>query len=321
MARLPAIKPKPLTEVTLVTSHEAEDAAAELLQRLFDETASIYTSREKLLSAVTVYLERTPRELKAFEEKIRDGFDEIEMYGLDTHPAEIRIAKVKREDWAESWKKYFKTIRVGKQLLIKPSWSKEKPAKGQAAVVLDPGLSFGTGQHPTTGYCLKQIVARWSDELRESSSKRLPNRPSLLDIGCGSGILAISAAKLGYSPVEALDFDPVAVRIAQANLRRNRVAHKVACRRQDLTKLPLHSGKKFNVICANLVADLLISESTRIINRLASNGRLIVAGILATQFKEVQRAFEKKGLRLLDTQTEREWQSGLFGVCNGEVQS
>jgi ribosomal protein L11 methyltransferase len=315
MARLPAIKQKPLTEVTLVTSHEAEDAAAELLQRLFNETASIYTSREKLLSAVTVYLERTPRELKTLEPKIREGFEEIEMYGLDTHPAEIRIAKVKREDWAESWKKYFKTIRIGKQLLIKPSWSKEKPAKNQAVVVLDPGLSFGTGQHPTTSYCLQQIVAALPGSTRASrvAAGAPPAAiPSLLDIGCGSGILAISAAKLGYAPIEAFDFDPVAVRIAQANLRRNRVAHKVTCRRQDLTKLPLKSTKKFNVICANLVADLLISESTRIINRLAPNGRLIVAGILATQFKEVQATFQKKGLQLLDTQTEREWQSGLF---------
>jgi ribosomal protein L11 methyltransferase len=240
-------------------------------------------------------------DLRAIEPKLRSGFTEIEMYGVDTAPAEIRIAKVKREDWAESWKKYFKTIRIGRKLLIKPSWSEEKPLNGQAVVVLDPGLSFGTGQHPTTSYCLKQLVAA--------------SRPgaSLLDIGCGSGILAISAAKLGYAPIEGFDFDPVAVRIAQANLRRNRVDHKVACRRRDLTKLPERSGKKFDVICANLVADLLISQAPRILNRLAPDGRLIVAGILNTQFEEVQKAFASKKLRLLDTQTEREWQSGLFG--------
>ena len=300
MARLSERKVKPLCEVTIVTSGEAEDAVAELLQRIFKETASIYANRDKEVSAVTVYVDRPLKELRAIEPKLRAGFDEIEMYGIDTAPAEIIIEKVKREDWTESWKKYFKTIRIGRKLIIKPSWSKEKGAKGQAVVELDPGLSFGTGQHPTTWYCLKQIV----ETLRPGAS--------LLDIGCGSGILAISAAKLGYAPVEAFDFDPVAVRIAQANMRRNRVDQKIKCARQDLTKLPLKSARKFDIISANLIADLLIDESDRILNRLAADGHLIVAGILATQFPEVRETYGTKGLRLLDTKTEREWQSGLF---------
>lgn len=300
MARLSKGKVKPLCEVTIVTSGEAEDAVAELLQRHFKETASIYSNREKEVSAVTVYVDRPIKELRALEPKLRAGFDEIEMYGLDTAPAQIIIAKVKREDWAESWKKYFKTIRVGRKLLIKPSWSKEKALKGQAIVELDPGLSFGTGQHPTTSYCLQQIV------------KAMRPGASLLDIGCGSGILAISAAKLGYAPVDAFDFDPVAVRIAQANMRRNRVDKKINCKRQDLTKVPVNSAKKYDVICANLISDLLISQADRILNRLSENGRLIVAGILSTQFKEVQQTYEEKGLKLRDTKTEREWQSGYF---------
>lgn len=300
MARLSERKVKPLCEVTIVTSGEAEDAVAELLQRIFKETASIYANRDKEVSAVTVYVDRPLKELRALEPKLRAGFDEIEMYGLDTAPAEIIIEKVKREDWAESWKKYFKTIRIGRKLIIKPSWSKEKGAKGQAVVELDPGLSFGTGQHPTTWYCLKQIV----ETLRPGAS--------LLDIGCGSGILAISAAKLGYAPVEAFDFDPVAVRIAQANMRRNRVDTKIKCVRSDLTKLPLKSARKFDIISANLIADLLIDESDRILNRLSADGHLIVAGILVTQFPEVRETYGTKGLRLLDTKTEREWQSGLF---------
>jgi ribosomal protein L11 methyltransferase len=300
MARLPERKVKPLCEVTIVTSGEAEDAVAELLQRIFKETASIYANRDKEVSAVTVYVDRPLKELRTLEPKLRAGFEEIEMYGLDTAPAQIIIEKVKREDWAESWKKYFKTIRIGRKLIIKPSWSKEKGAKGQAVVELDPGLSFGTGQHPTTWYCLKQIA----EAVRPGAS--------LLDIGCGSGILAISAAKLGYAPVEAFDFDPVAVRIAQANMRRNRVDHKIKCARQDLTKLPLKSARKFDIISANLISDLLIDESDRILNRLTADGHLIVAGILATQFLEVQETYETKGLRLFDTKTEREWQSGLF---------
>jgi ribosomal protein L11 methyltransferase len=300
MARLPERKVKRLCEVTIVTSGEAEDAVAELLQRIFKETASIYSNRDKEVSAVTVYVDRPLPQLRALEPKLRAGFAEIEMYGLDTAPAEILIAKVKREDWAESWKKYFKTIKIGRRLLIKPSWSEERGAKGQAVVELDPGLSFGTGQHPTTAYCLRQIV-----------DAALPGA-SLLDIGCGSGILAISAAKLGYAPVQAFDFDPVAVRVAQANMRRNRVEKKIDCQRYDLTKLPAKSSRKFDVVCANLIADLLVDQADRILNRLADNGRLVVAGILASQFAEVQQAYQAKGLKLRDTKTEREWQSGLF---------
>jgi ribosomal protein L11 methyltransferase len=300
MARLPERKVKPLCEVTIVTSGEAEDAVAELLQRIFKETASIYSNRDKEVSAVTVYVDRPLKELRALEPKLRAGFEEIEMYGIDTAPAQLIVAKVKREDWSESWKKYFKTIRIGRKLLIKPSWSKDKGVKGQAVVELDPGLSFGTGQHPTTSYCLRQIV----EAMRPGAS--------LLDIGCGSGILAISAAKLGYAPVEAFDFDPVAVRIAQANMRRNRVDRKIKCARKDLTKLPRKPARKFDVICANLIADLLIDESDRILNRLAPAGRLIVAGILSTQFRDVQTAYASKGFKLLDTKSEREWQSSLF---------
>src|ERR1044071_1272539 len=142
MARLPERKVKPLCEVTVVTTDEAEDAVAELLQRIFKETASIYSNRDKEVSAVSVYVDRPLGELRALEPKLRAGFDEIEMYGIDTAPAQIIMAKVKREDWSESWKKYFKTIRIGRKFLIKPSWNKENGAKGQAGAEVDSGLSF-----------------------------------------------------------------------------------------------------------------------------------------------------------------------------------
>ena len=131
----------------------------------------------------------------------------------------MRLNKVPPEDWAESWKRHFKPIEIGGDLLILPSWSKRKPKTGQAVVVLDPGLSFGTGQHATTSFCLNEIV-----KLRRSSKA---SELSLLDGGTGSGILAIAAAKLGYKPVEAFDFDPVSVRVARANATSNGVNRKV----------------------------------------------------------------------------------------------
>ncbi|MBI4327321.1 MAG: 50S ribosomal protein L11 methyltransferase [Chloroflexi bacterium] len=203
-----------------------------------------------------------------------------------------------------SWKKYFKTIEVGSALLIKPSWSTRKPRQNQALVVLDPGLSFGTGQHPTTSFCLRHLVR----------CRKPGQRQSFWDIGSGSGILAIAAAKLGYAPVRAIDFDPTAVRIAKANAGRNKVGDQVRITRSDLRRLPRVGRERYDVICANLVDDLLISQAGRVSNRLKANGKLILAGILAQQFPSVQRAYAKMGFKLLVSQTEREWRSGVFAL-------
>jgi ribosomal protein L11 methyltransferase len=169
-------------------------------------------------------------------------------------------------------------------------------------VVLDPGLSFGTGQHPTTAFCLEQLVARRSSKERQS----------LLDLGTGSGILAIAAAKLGYKPISALDFDAEAVRVARVNARRNRVADRIRFSRRDLTRMPRRAGRTYAVVCANLLADLLLAERERILARLQPVGLLVLAGILKTEFAAVQAAYEAAGLRLVASRAEKEWRSGGF---------
>jgi ribosomal protein L11 methyltransferase len=163
-------------------------------------------------------------------------------------------------------------------------------------------LSFGTGQHPTTGFCLEQIVA----------NRKADKEQSLLDIGTGSGILAIAAVKLGYRPVEAYDADPDAVRVARANARQNGVARRLAIAQRDLTREPLRSVQKFDIVCANLILDLLLSERARIVNRLRPGGALVLAGLLRTQFPAVARAYERLGLRLKADRRQNEWQSGVF---------
>jgi ribosomal protein L11 methyltransferase len=213
------------------------------------------------------------------------------------------VRRVKDENWAESWKRHFKPIAVGDALLVKPSWSRLRPKRGQAVVVLDPGLSFGTGQHATTSFCLRELARRRNPGAAQA----------FLDVGTGSGILAIAAAKLGYQPVAAFDFDPDAVRIARANARRNRVAQRLRIQRQDLEQLPLRAERTYDLVCANLIADLLIAESRRITARVAPNGWLVLAGILDTQFLAVRRHYERAGWRLVRTRREKEWRSGTFG--------
>ena len=297
------VKIKEVSQISVVTSPECEEPVAALLEQIYGAFPSIYSDVETKQSVVTLYGPGAPRILKKQLTEVRSGLAELAAMGLDIGRGEIAVRKVRREDWSESWKKHFKTIEVGSALMIKPSWSKQKPKLGQAVVVLDPGLSFGTGQHATTSFCLKQIVA---------AKKRSKGAISLLDMGSGSGILAISAAKLGYSPVVAFDFDPVAVRVAAKNCRSNRVEKKVAMSRKDLTRLPLRSRAKFDVVCANLMANLLIDEKERILNRLAAGGTLVLAGILATEFENVRAAYAGAGMKLLKTTVEREWQSGSF---------
>ena len=293
---------KPLWRISVTTSPEVEDAVGELLASIFGLAAAAYFDLESQTSHVSVFLEAGKFSTEAARREIASGLARIKSFGLDTGAAKIEIARVKREDWAESWKRHFHPLEIGKTLLVKPSWSKKRPAKNQAVVILDPGLSFGSGQHPTTSFCLREIARC----LKSGTAQ------SFLDIGTGSGILAIAAAKLGYRPVHALDFDPESVRVAKENARKNRVADRLKLTRGDVTKLPRKPARQFDLVCANLIANLLIAERRRMVNRLKPGGTLVLAGILAAEFGEVERAFAELKLKLRASRVENEWRSGSF---------
>jgi len=297
MKRLPL-----LWRLSVATSPEAEDAVSELLASLFGHPASIYTDAETGASTVTVYC---PQRTDLSAAKLRQlcvGLKRIQSCGLKIRPARVSARRLHHEDWAESWKKHFQPIEIGSALLVKPSWSRRRPCAGQAVVALDPGLSFGTGRHPTTVFCLRQIVR----------CRKAGKHQSFLDIGTGSGILAIAAAKLGCAPVNAFDFDAEAVRVAKANARKNGVAGKVRISCQDLTELPRRSRERYDLVCANLVSTLLLAERDRIVNRVALRGTLVLAGVLKTEFAEVRCAYENAGMRLIASRAEKEWHSGAF---------
>jgi len=293
---------KPLWRISVATSPEAEDAVGELLATVLGVAAAAYFDLEKQTSLVSVFVEQGEFSPTAARREIAAGLKRIAGFGLKTGAGKIEIARVKREDWAESWKRHFHPLEIGPELLVKPSWSKQRPRKGQAVVILDPGLSFGTGQHPTTSFCLNEIV-----RCRKSGVKQ-----SFLDIGTGSGILAIAAAKLDYQPVHAFDFDPESVRVAKENARKNKVQTQVKPVRGDVTKLPLKPARQYDLVCANLISNLLIAERRRIVNRLKKDGTLVLAGILAAEFSEVERAFADMKLRLTASRVENEWCSGSF---------
>ncbi len=304
------MKNKQLWRISVSTTLEAEDAVAELLGTIFNCNASSYFNVETQTSIISVYFSEKWFLSREVREEISAGLKRIKNCGLKIGAGKTKIARVRREDWAESWKRHFKPIEIGGALLVKPSWSKLRGRKNQAVVVLDPGLSFGTGQHPTTEFCLHQICSVGA--ARQQSSRRIEATKSFLDIGTGSGILAISAAKLGYKLVRAFDFDPEAVRVAQANARANNVHNKVQIKRGDVAKLPEKPKEQFDLVCANLISNLLMAERSKIAAQLKSGGTLVLAGILKAEFMEVQRGFESLGLKLVSARSKREWRSGSF---------
>ncbi|MGO8931868.1 MAG: 50S ribosomal protein L11 methyltransferase [Limisphaerales bacterium] len=296
------MKPTALWRISVATMPEAEEAVTELLTSTFGQPVASYTDTETGIAAVSVYLSTRLDWSRARQAELAAGLKRMARSGLKLGPGQISLRRIRKEDWAESWKVHFKPLVIGSALLLRPSWSRRRPQKGQAVVVLDPGLSFGTGRHPTTGFCLRQLVTR----------RRSGTSQSCLDIGTGSGILAIAAAKLGYAPVDAFDFDPEAIRVARANARRNGVAVRIRFRRQDLTKLPRRGARQYSVVCANLVSTLLVAERARILARLSADGVLVIAGVLEREFAQVQRSFAAAGLRLTAGRTQNEWRCGAF---------
>ncbi len=298
------MKSRPLWRIAVTTFPEAEDAVAALVEELFGEPPSIYTAASGAVSEVAIY---NPRPIGASATQRRAlacGLARIEAAGLRVGPGRISVRRLPAEAWATSWRRHFQPLAIGSALLVKPSWSKRSPQPGQAVVVLDPGLSFGTGQHPTTRFCLEQLVAR-----------RTTGRQSLLDLGTGSGILAIAAAKLGYAPVRALDFDPDALRVARTNARQNGVARRIRFERRDVAALALREPQQAEVICANLTSNVLLAARAQIVNRLTPGGVLVLAGILGSEFGEVRRAYSEAGLKLIASETVGEWRSGALAIA------
>jgi ribosomal protein L11 methyltransferase len=296
------MKRRNLWSISVVTSPEAEEAVADLLGRILKRAPSSYFDLRRNRTTVTVYLADKPKWARKVRKKLEQGLEQIGGFGLDVTGARVELRSVRQQEWAESWKHHFKPIEIGRRLLVKPSWSRRKVRRGQALVVIDPGLSFGTGQHPTTGFCLRELVRH----------RRAAEAQSFWDLGTGSGILAIAAAKLGYQPVEAMDNDEVAVRMARMNARNNGALARIKICLADVTRLPRLGNQKYRLICANLISPLLLAQKRQIIERLESGGVLVLAGILAKEFPQVQLAYEAVGLRLIRGRTEGEWRSGSF---------
>jgi len=294
------MKTGPLWHIAVETSDEAEEALQQLLSEAFQTPATACADLERGVVTVSLFLEKRRHPSAPQRSAIKALLQRAQAAGLAVGSGRISIRSMRPENWAESWKRHFKPMEFGPRLVVQPGWSRRKPRPGQTVVILDPGLSFGTGQHPTTGFCLREVAA----------AARRGGPVSMLDVGCGSGILAIAAARLGCHPVAGFDFDPDAVRVARANGARNGV--RVRWRQADVRRLPLRPVLQYDLVCANLMFDLLIAARHRIAAQVRPGGRLVLAGILDRQFPEVRAAYEALGWRLVSSRREKEWRSGAF---------
>jgi len=286
--------------VSLSVSAEAEEAACALFETQLGVTPSVLTDLRRKTTRVVAYL---PKPVAAGDRRlamIRSALRRLSAEGMDIGPNRLTLSAVPREDWAESWKRHFKPLKIGGRLLLRASWHEASRDPAVTEVVLDPGLSFGTGHHATTAYCLREVVRAGGDGLNHT----------MLDVGCGSGVLAIAAAKLGFRRVEGFDNDREAVRVARANAESNGVLVPFVAR--DIARLPVVGGRVYDLVCANLIAPLLIEHAPRLCARMHPRSRLVLAGILTEQFSEVQRGFERHRLKLVRSRIEREWRSGTF---------
>lgn len=291
-----------LWRLSVTTSAEAEEPVMELLSNISGQTACSYRDVRKDIVSVAVFFEAKSEWSGSKQAFLRSELNKLQDYGLRLRSGRISLTRLARRNWAEAWKLHFKSISIGSELLVKPSWDGHKGSRAQAVVILDPGLSFGTGHHPTTRFCLEQLV-RWG---KARAIK------SFLDMGTGSGILAIAAAKLGYERIEAFDIDPECIRIARANARANHTLGRIRFWQKDVGRLPLEPNRKYSLVCANLLSDVLLGEPQRIVARVSNEGLLVLSGILETEFPRIQQAYSKAGMSLVRSQCAREWRSGSF---------
>lgn len=222
--------------------------------------------------------------------------------GFDLGTLALTAGSVREEDWAECWKRFYKPFRLGRRLVVVPSWERYDRQPGDLVIELDPGLAFGTGTHETTALCAELIEKHWSGG-------------AVLDVGTGSGILAIAAARLGAGEVLAVDVDPMAVRTARQNVAINGLSGHVEVRQGDLLA---GIGGQYELAVANILADVIILLAAPMLRHLRPGGRFITGGIILDRAGDVKAALAGLGYALIDELQKGEW-TALVWRAPGEA--
>lgn len=226
--------------------------------------------------------------------EVAEALGHLQAFGLRPI-GDLRTRIVHEEDWAAAWKAYFPVLRVGRRIVIRPTWRRHRRAPDDVVIAMDPGMAFGTGLHPTTRLCLAALEPL-ADDGRLAGAR-------VLDVGCGSGILAIAAVRLGAARALGVDTDPIAIESTAANARRNGLVRRVRAR---VGSLP--SGEPpCDVVLANLIAGVLVPLAPALRVELVPGGTLVASGIFIDREAEVRSAFVAAGLRITRRSAEGEW--------------
>ncbi|PJF42127.1 MAG: 50S ribosomal protein L11 methyltransferase [Candidatus Thermofonsia Clade 1 bacterium] len=293
-------------EVTLETDGEAAEAVAEVLRRYGHQGVAIeqvgfyietwedeVPPPERL--AVRAYLPEDER-AEAMKAQLEEALYQLNRL-YSAVPTKPTYRVIDEQDWAEAWKAHYQPLRIGERILVRPLWIEVESAPEDVVIALDPGMAFGTGTHPST-----QLVL-------EAAEALLPGLQGaqVLDLGCGSGILAIGAAKLGAGHVRAVDTDPAAVRITLENAAANGVQDKISAALGSL-ELLLNNGEKFDLALVNILAKVIIAMCHQRLGEIIKpNGIAVFGGIIVEQAAEVEAALRGTGLMPYKRRTSGDW--------------
>jgi ribosomal protein L11 methyltransferase len=294
-------------ELSVEADVEAVEAVSEILGRAAPGGTSVEPAYDLIDEGLGARIDPTrpaivraylpARDPAAVERAIADtttALGHLQAFGLrPIGPLQTRL--VHETDWADAWKAYFPVMRIGRRIVIRPTWRRHRRAPDDVVLALDPGMAFGTGLHPTTRLCL-------------AATETLADRGGLvgariLDVGCGSGILAIAALRLGADTAFGVDTDPIAIEATTANARRNRLTRRL---RSRVGSLP--SGQPpFDVVLANLIAGVLVPLAGALHDELRPGGVLVASGIFVDREGDVVAAFESAGLVVDARLAEGDW--------------
>lgn len=312
------------SEIAIHTTHEATEAVANIFHEAGASGVIIEDSREPDIERESIYGEIVELDRKNYPSEgviikaylpvnsflietmkdIEQSIAELPKYGLDVGLNKMKTSEIDEEDWATAWKQYYHPVKISNRFTIVPSWEDYEPVESDELIVeLDPGMAFGTGTHPTTVLCMQAL------------EKYVKEGDTIVDVGTGSGVLAIGAAMLGAKEVYALDLDEVAVEAAKENIAINKVDDIV-----DVTKGNLLEAihVKPDLIVANILADVIMSFSEDAANLLPTDGLFIVSGIIEEKRDEVKEDLIAKGFDIVESVLMEDWVA-LIGKKTGDA--
>lgn len=298
-------------EISIQTTHEATELIAEIFRDLGaggvviedPELVNDYITSGKwdytdipIATETDVVTEKAylvvNGELEGRLQTFKQEVKALEARGVNIEPGIITTCELQDEDWSDTWKQYFHTEKPGERIVIKPTWEAYEAKDDEIIIELDPGAAFGTGTHATTSMCIKEL------------EKLVHTGDVVFDVGTGSGILSIIAAKLGAKEIQAVDYDDSVLKIVEENLVQNKVEHMVSVAQSDLMQ-NIHG--KANLVIANIIADIIIRLFAQLDEHLEPNGTLLTSGIIEDRIDDVIEAGEKHGFAVVKRMENKGW--------------